>query len=151
MICIARAWVITGGLWAISGEFAGRNEFHWPRSQLQRSFNSLSLMCLRVCAYSLSLFIVTVTAKYFMVFVFPFQSLKFLCSNHMMLLWLFFARLPLGPGAKKDGCFRRLIFCGYVFPRTVNETKKAIILCISYHLYERVQENHLVIVNVSSC
>ena len=89
--------------------------------------------CVYACARILSpaLFIVTVTAKYFMVFVFPFQSLKFLCSNHMMLLWLFFARLPLGPGAKKDGCFRRLIFCGYVFPRTVNETKKAIILCIS--------------------
>ena len=33
-------------------------------------------------------------------------------------------------------------FYGYVFPRTVNETKKAIILCISYHFYERVQGNY---------
>ena len=53
----------------------------------------------------------SVTAKYFMVFVFPFWFLKFLCSNHMTPFVV--------------------IFCGYVFPRTVNETKKAIILCIS--------------------
>ena len=53
----------------------------------------------------------SVTAKYFMVFVFLAYSLKFLCSNHMMAFLV--------------------IFCGYVFPRTVNETKKAIILCIS--------------------
>ena len=30
-----------------------------------------------------------------------------------------------------DDAFLWLFFCGYVFPRTVNEAKKAIILCIS--------------------
>ena len=28
-------------------------------------------------------------------------------------VWEFFSFLPLGPGAKKDGCFRRVIFFQY--------------------------------------
>ena len=42
-----------------------------------------------------------------------------------------------------------VIYFGYVFPCTVNETKKAIIVCIGEHLYKRVQENYSVLVNVS--
>ena len=54
MICIARAWVITGGLWAISGEFAGGNEFHWPCSQLQALFQfAIAHVSTRVHVFSL--------------------------------------------------------------------------------------------------